>query len=113
MPSRSKPEHDSAAGVIPPRVAGMPWHVAEVAPLDGYRLSVRFNDGTTGEVDMSELVNSSRAGVFAHLIDPTLFSQVYIDYGAVAWPGGLDLAPDAMHTDIKKSGRCIVKGFAA
>ena len=83
----------------------MPWHVAEVRPLDGYRLHVRFLDGTTGEVDLSQRVRSPRAGVFAALADPALFSQVYIDYGAVAWPGDLDLAPDAMHEEIKKSGR--------
>jgi hypothetical protein len=53
-------------------------------------------------VDMSRMVHSPRAGVFAALADPSLFAQVRLDYGAVAWPGELDLAPDAMHTAIQE-----------
>jgi hypothetical protein len=29
---------------------------------------------------------------------------VYLDHGAVAWPGQIDLAPDAMYQDIKTKG---------
>jgi hypothetical protein len=55
-------------------------------------------------VDISRLVHSPQAGVFAALADPALFRQVTLEYGAVAWPGELDLAPDAMHTAIQKHG---------
>jgi len=57
-----------------------------------------------GIVDISRLVHSARAGVFAALADPSLFAQVWLDYGAVAWPGELDLAPDAMHRAIQELG---------
>jgi hypothetical protein len=77
--------------------------VTEVEALSGFRLRVAFADGLTGMVDMSALVNSPRAGVFAQLSDPSLFTQVKLDYGAVAWPGELDLAPDAMHAAIQKN----------
>jgi hypothetical protein len=30
---------------------------------------------------------------------------VYIDHGAVAWPGEIDLAPDAMYEQIAKQGK--------
>jgi hypothetical protein len=33
------------------------------------------------------------------------FSQVFIDHGAVAWPGDIDLAPDAMYEDVANQ-RC-------
>ena len=36
-------------------------------------------------------------GALAPLLDPQFFEQVFIDYGAVAWPGEIDLAPDAMY----------------
>lgn len=36
----------------------------------------------------------------APLRDEQFFSQVFIDYGAVAWPGEIDLAPDAMYAQI-------------
>jgi hypothetical protein len=65
-------------------------------------LRVAFADGLTGTVDMSHMVQSPKAGVFAALADPSLFAQVTLEYGAVTWPGELDLAPDAMYSAIQK-----------
>ena len=79
-----------------------PWRVTEVEALPGFRLWVAFADGLTGFVDMSRMVHSPKAGVFAKLADPSLFAQVTIDYGAVTWPGDLYLAPDAMHAAIQE-----------
>jgi hypothetical protein len=72
--------------------------------LDAYRLRVRFGDGTSGIVELSRMLHSTRAGVFAALLDPTVFEKVFVQDGAVTWPGELDLAPDAMYYEIKKSG---------
>lgn len=47
---------------------------------------------------------SHLTGVFASLKDPRFFQQVHIDNGAVAWPGNIDLAPDAMYLAIKSYG---------
>ena len=85
-----------------------PWRVAEVEALLGFRLRVRFNDGTAGIVEMAAFVNSSRAGVFAALRDETVFRQARVALGAVTWPGDLDLAPDAMHRAIRGDGKWIV-----
>ena len=93
----------------PPIRLTMPWRVVAVAPLPGYRLHVRFLDGSEGYVDMSARVRSRKAGVFAALADEALFNQVGIDVGAVTWPGELDLAPDAMYDEIKKSGEWKLK----
>ena len=79
-----------------------PWRITEVETLPGFRLRIAFADGLTGMVDMSRMVHSPQAGVFAALADPELFAQVRLDYGAVAWPGELDLAPDAMHAAIQQ-----------
>ena len=68
------------------------------------RLFVQFIDGLTGVVDLSALIASQNARVFARLRDRTLFEQVHVDMGAVVWPGELDLAPDAMHAAIKQHG---------
>ncbi len=94
------PEKDLAAAIVP----NVPWRVVSVRPLPGFRLEVRFVDGTTGEVDLSRRVVSERAGVFGRLRDPALFAQVFLDYGAVAWPGEIDLAPDAMYDEIRANG---------
>ena len=81
-----------------------PWRVTHVKALPGFRLHVRFVDGIEGHVDVSGLIHSKKAGVFAALADPARFKQVYVEVGAVTWPGELDLAPDTMHDEIKKSG---------
>jgi hypothetical protein len=46
--------------------------------------------------------------VFSHLSDPAQFRQVTVVGGAVTWPGELDLAPDAMHEEIKQRGEWVV-----
>ncbi len=80
-----------------------PWHVKYVRPLADYRLEVKFADGTQGLVDMARLL-ARDCGVFAPLRELSLFNQVFVDEGAVAWPGGLDLAPDTMHEELGKAG---------
>jgi hypothetical protein len=96
-------EHSSAA-LIPEQTPRSPWRVVSVKVLHGLRLRVDFADGLTGVVDMAGLVRSPRAGVFAALEDPALFAQVRLEYGAVTWPGELDLAPDAMYAESQKHG---------
>jgi len=72
--------------------------------LPDYRLAVVFADGLAGTVDLSALVASPGAGVFAALRDDSLFGQVFVELGVVTWPGELDLAPDAMHAAVKQHG---------
>ena len=67
-------------------------------------MKVVLADGLKGMADLSGLVHSPEAGVFAALSDPSLFAQATLDLGAVTWPGELDLAPDAMHTAIQEHG---------
>ena len=93
-------EEDSAAGI-----GGVPWHVVSVRALPAYRLDVRFADRTEGIVDVSRMILGRNPGVFAALRDPDAFAQARIEYGAVTWPGDLDLAPDAMHAEILANGR--------
>jgi hypothetical protein len=104
MQSQAVAQEDRTASVTPAIRPTMPWRVREVAALRDYRLSVRFVDGLSGTVDMSVLITSPEAGVFASLSDHTLFDQVYVEHGAVTWPGDLDLAPDAMYAAIKEHG---------
>lgn len=104
MRNQATAEEDRAPGVIP----AAPWRVTEVQALAGYRLKVRFRDGTEGIVDLSRLVTGERAGVFAVLRDLKLFAQARVECGAVTWPGGLDLAPDAMHEAIRAKGEWAV-----
>ena len=75
----------------------MYWDVVEVIPESDYCLFVRFKDGLAGRVRLRE---NEMHGVLAPLRDLQFFAQVYIDSGAVAWPGNIDLAPDAMYAQV-------------
>lgn len=72
--------------------------VAKVAPLPRYRLHVEFDDGVAGTIDLSDELDRE---VFQPLRDEATFRQVTVDqFGAVCWPNGPDLAPDAMHNQL-------------
>jgi len=102
MPTESNASENSSAVLVEEIAPRSPWRVTGVESLPAFRLRVKFADGLTGTVDMSGLVHSPQAGVFAALTDPSLFAQVRLEYGAVSWPGELDLAPDAMHAAIQE-----------
>jgi hypothetical protein len=75
------------------------------------RLHVEFADGTEGEVRMQPFLDSPRVTgtVFEALRDPTMFAQAGLDLGAVTWPNGADLAPDAMYDAIQVHGHWTVE----
>jgi hypothetical protein len=75
----------------------MYWDVVEVKPEPEYCLFVRFQDGLSGRVRLSV---DELTGVLAPLREIGFFERVFIDHGAVAWPGEIDLAPDAMYRQI-------------
>ena len=101
MRTQSTPQENSAAGLTPPIRPKMPWRVVEAYALTDFKLKVIFQDGLNGVVDMTRLIHSAEAGVFAPLADSKLFAQVFVEHGTVTWPGELDLAPDAMHRAIQ------------
>ena len=99
MPSETVTQEHRAAGVT----AAAPWRVRAVSVLPGYRLSVTCNDGASGVIDMSRLVASERAGIFAALRNEILFNQVSIELGALTWPNGADLDPEWVHEELGKN----------
>ena len=84
----------------------MNWDVIEVKTIAPLALQVKFEDGTIGKVRFE---NSHLTGVFEALKNPATFNQVHIDNGAVAWPGDIDLAPDAMYFQIQSHGEWILR----
>lgn len=104
MRAEATSQQDTSVRVTP----SVPWRLKDVVALSGYRLRVRFMDGLEGEVDISRMVLSEAAGVFAVLRAEEVFRQVYLESGAVTWPGEIDLAPDAMYEEIKKNGTWVL-----
>jgi hypothetical protein len=88
----------------------VPWRVTFVTALPDSRLRVVFVDGTTGEVHMSHFLSDSKLNgtIFQPLRDPALFAQAQVVLGAVQWPNGADLAPDAMYDAIREHGQWVL-----
>ncbi|MDA8377383.1 MAG: DUF2442 domain-containing protein [Phycisphaerae bacterium] len=69
--------------------------VKSVKACERFQLEVEFMDGLRSRVDLSARLFGA---VFEPLRDTKLFEQVYVDeFGAVCWPNGADLAPDALY----------------
>ena len=68
-------------------------HTTDVTPLPGHRLDLRFNNGDTGIVDLSDELDGE---MFEPLKDPNLFATArqHPVMRTVAWSNGADLAPE-------------------
>ena len=72
--------------------------VVEVAALDDRRLSVRFNDGVTKEVDLTFLVETPPP-VFVKLKIEDEFEKVGINpVGGISWSCGADLSAEYLRS---------------
>ncbi|MFI5381442.1 MAG: DUF2442 domain-containing protein [Tepidisphaerales bacterium] len=73
--------------------------VVAVTAGPDWQLEVAFSDGTHGVVSLADRLFGP---VFEPLEDPEFFRQVTVDeFGAVCWPNGADLAPDALYERLK------------
>lgn len=75
----------------------------KIEKLGGHRLLLFFSNGDTGEHDFSALV-AEDGPMVAPLRDAAYFARVFIDFGAPTWPNGFDLAPYALHAEMKSAG---------
>jgi Protein of unknown function (DUF2442) len=71
----------------------MDWNVKTVKPLAGHRLYVELADGRRGVFDLTPYLDH---GVFRELKDPATFRRVGVQFGAVTWPNGQDIAPETL-----------------
>jgi hypothetical protein len=106
MQPNANTEGNRASEVDPTINHTVPWRVTAVTALPDARLRVTFVDGTSGEVEMDAFLrNASLDGtIFEPLRNQGIFAQAQVVLGAVQWPNGADLAPDAMYDAIRERG---------
>ena len=106
MQPNANTETDRTPEVKPEIKHNVPWRVTSVTTLPDARLRVTFVDGTSGEVEMGVFLGSPAltGTIFEELRDPAAFAQARVVLGAVQWPNGADLAPDAMYDAIRERG---------
>ena len=84
----------------------MYWDVVEAKVLGSLEFAVTFADGLSGKV---KILPSHLYGVFEKLRDPDFFRQLQVTDGFVSWPGDIDIAPDAMYSEIKSKGTWVLE----
>lgn len=106
MQSTANSETDRAFEVAPEISHTVPWRVTSVIVLPDAQLEVTFVDSTSGKVDMRAFLSSLNIDgtVFEPLRDPAVFAEARVIIGAIQWPNGADLAPDAMYDAIRETG---------
>lgn len=71
--------------------------IVEAEPLAGFKLRLRFSDGSERVVELEDELSGP---VFEPLkADPELFNKVEVDeeLGTIVWPNGADMDPDVLH----------------
>jgi hypothetical protein len=69
--------------------------ITEVKPLAHFKLSLRFDNGASGIVDLNDMIGH---GVLEAWNRSDVFEKVRItELGALEWPGAIDLCPDALY----------------
>ena len=76
----------------------MHWDVVAVKPLENFCIDVSLHDGSHGIFDMKPYLDH---GVFQELRDPEYFKLIDIQFGAVTWPHGQDIAPATLYARLK------------
>jgi DNA-binding XRE family transcriptional regulator len=66
----------------------------QVQEGDGYKLRVRFTDGTRRVVDCEPLLARRP---FQKLKQRAVFDAAFVEGGTVAWPGDIDIAPETLY----------------
>jgi hypothetical protein len=74
--------------------------VLRVRPIGGYKLWLRFSDGSEGIRDFAALVNRS-GEMLAPLKDQNYFEQVFIEMGVLTWPNGFDIDPINLYLQMR------------
>jgi len=79
--------------------------VVRVDAKADYILAIVFDDGTRGEISLDDRLFGP---MFEPLKDPAFFGLASVDaFGAVCWPNGADLAPDALYHKVAFSDALI------
>jgi len=74
--------------------------VNSVTPRGNYILSINFDNGEHGLLDMKPYLDF---GVFRRLREPHAFSRVRVSFDTIEWDSGVDLDPEFVYRNCRIS----------
>ena len=66
-------------------------HVIEAKYIAGHKIWLRFDDGASGEIDLSDELEGP---IFEPLNNVEFFRQFIVRYNTLSWENGADFAPE-------------------
>ncbi len=77
--------------------------IVEAIPIENYKLQLTFQDGVSGTVDVSDMLDGE---AFQDWNDYQFFKKMTLDeeLHTVVWPNGVDLSADTLYMEITKCG---------
>ena len=73
--------------------------VTGIERLGGFRLHIAFSDGSAGVHDFSSMVQET-GPLLVLLRDESYFARVFLEFGALTWPNGFDIAPEWLRREM-------------
>jgi len=80
--------------------------VKEVIPGEDYVLSVVFENGENGHLDMKPFLDF---GIFRRIKDYEVFRRVRVVFDTIEWDCGVDLDPEYVYTKCLESKSSLIK----
>ena len=68
-----------------------------------FRLRVQFNNGSEGVHDFAAMVHEP-GPMLEPLRDEAYFARVSLEFGALTWPNGFDIAPEWLRREMEAAG---------
>lgn len=77
--------------------------IHEIVAVDAehFVISLEFTDGLAAKVRLAHLFERPK-GLTAEILRGDLFAKCFVESGALAWPNGLELCPDAIRRWIEE-----------
>ena len=71
--------------------------VKKVELVDGYTVSIEFNDGQNGKINFKNELEKDHRAIIQELLDLEIFKTVKIEYDTLSWDNGVDFAPEYLY----------------
>lgn len=77
--------------------------VAELKPLDDFRLWLQFSNGAEGVRDFADIL-AEGGEVIEPIREEAMFKRAFLSRGVPSWPSGLQLDPTNLYRELQSAG---------